>query len=150
MNYFPDEVCISPSVVPGEISLIIPLAGCGNSCKGCHSPHYQNAENGVLFSKEVVDSLYTQYCENITCIVFFNDFPDYSIVKEVSKDIPLGVFLGNDTVNMRILGRYFRYVKYGSYIEGKGGLDSKDTNQILFDTTVNKDITYLYRSKETW
>ena len=63
LNYFPNEVCIGLQEIPQEISLIVPLAGCGHNCLDCHSPHYQIATNGEELTVEKFKELLDKFLE---------------------------------------------------------------------------------------
>ena len=71
LNYFPDEVCIGLQEIPQEISLIVPLAGCGHNCLDCHSPHYQFATNGEELTIEKFKELLDKYKNKVSCVCFF-------------------------------------------------------------------------------
>lgn len=154
MNYFPDEVTIGLIEIPDEISLIIPLAGCGHRCKNCHSPHYQDTNNGVRITPDILFSLLESYKEKISCICFFNgeDFEDtVSFIKNIKNfySYKIAIYTGFDciqTIDSSILEN-IDYIKVGHYNEKLGGLDSKTTNQRLFKI---EDSNYIDITSKFW
>jgi anaerobic ribonucleoside-triphosphate reductase activating protein len=141
IRYFPKEVFLGLQEVPDEISLIIPLAGCGHKCKNCHSPHYQNKKNGEVLSWSIYLNLLEQYNNKVSCICFFGG--EHS--KELASFIwnaksffnkKIALYSGYDTIdsipNNSDFINFLDYIKIGHYNEELGGLESKTTNQKLY------------------
>lgn len=135
MNYFPDQVFIGLQEIPGEITLIIPLAGCSHSCRGCHSPEYQNEFGGEVLTEERYIKYLQQYKDKVSCICLFGGehtplwLTVFSSVAR-SRGFKVALYSGFDFEELpEGLADCFDYVKCGSYVEELGGLDSPTTNQ---------------------
>jgi len=157
LNYFPNEVCIGPQEIPQEISLIIPLAGCGHNCLDCHSHHYQFATNGEELTIEKFKELLDKYKNKVSCICFFGGEHDE---RQLLNLILLSKIYNKKTAlysgyELSELEEKFKsnilseldYLKTGQYIKQVGGLDSQTTNQRLFK--VVKD-DYVNITKQFW
>ena len=159
MNYFPDEVSIGFLEIPIEISLIIPLAGCGKACPSCHSPHHRTATNGVIFTEKELVSAIEKRKDKISCVCFFNGEANpeelisfLTIVK--GYKLKTAFYSGRNSIeelDTNILP-FLDYIKLGEYREADGPIDNKETNQKLFrvkDGELQEDITNLFwRNKE--
>lgn len=141
-----------------EISLCINISGCSNNCTGCHSP-YLAQDIGKELTFERLQWLIKQN-EGITCIAFMggDSNPD-----EIWK---LGLLLESHYPNLKsawysgkqnmpdlspemfFRGIPFNFVKLGPYIAEKGPLDSKTTNQQMWQidkkTGKSENITYKF------
>lgn len=150
MNYFPEETLISLVEVPGEISLIIPIAGCGHFCKGCHSPHYQNENNGEELTEDIFLELLKKYKNKVSCICFFGGEHSVFSIAEIAKcfGFKIALYSGYEklwNIPFHLL-KLLDYLKLGEYNESLGGLESKKTNQRMYKFINEKiDIT-----KEFW
>lgn len=139
MNYFKDHVRIGLIEVPGEISLLLPLAGCGHSCKGCHSPEYQNKENGQALVMFEIESLLDSYKDKCTCLCIFegeHSPVDLLLIIDlaISAGYKIALYSGYEkmwSIAFPILQK-LNYLKLGEYIEEFGGLQSKTTNQRMY------------------
>jgi len=157
LNYFPDEVCVGLQEIPQEISLIIPLAGCGHNCLDCHSHHYQIPTNGEELTIEKFKELLDKYKNKISCICFFGgeyeekqllNFILLSKIHNLKTALYSGFELSEleEKFKSNILSE-LDYLKTGQYIKQVGGLDSQTTNQRLFK--VVKD-NYINITKQFW
>jgi anaerobic ribonucleoside-triphosphate reductase activating protein len=157
LNYFPDEVCIGLQEIPQEISLIIPLAGCGHNCLDCHSPHYQIATNGEELTIEKFKELLDKYKNKVSCICFFSGEHEerqllnfillsktYNLKTALYSGFELFELEENFKSNILI---ELDYLKTGQYIRQVGGLDCKTTNQKLWEI---KDNNYINITKQFW
>jgi anaerobic ribonucleoside-triphosphate reductase activating protein len=139
MNYFPEEVTIGFQEIPDEISLIIPLAGCGHKCPNCHSPHYQDKNNGVNLSSELLFLLLDKYKNKVSCVCFFNgeDSDDLaSYLRDIKRLYNYKIALYSGFYFLELIDeaivQSLDYIKLGGYEESLGGLNSRDTNQKLY------------------
>ncbi len=157
LNYFPGEVCIGLQEIPQEISLIIPLAGCGHNCLDCHSPHYQFATNGEELTIEKFKELLDKYKNKVSCICFFSGEHEERqllnfILLSKTYNLKTALYSGfelfelEENFKSNILSE-LDYLKTGQYIKQVGGLDSQTTNQRLFK--VVKD-DYINITKQFW
>lgn len=122
--------------IPDEITLCINISNCPNNCKGCHSPWLLEDVGTPLTYLELMRLIEAN--KGITCVSFMGgdrepweiyrlarlikeEFPELKTAwysgKEYSKDL--------ETTNLN-------YIKVGPYIQDRGGLDSPNTNQILY------------------
>jgi len=153
LNFFKNEVTVGLLEIPDEISLIIPLAGCGHRCKNCHSPHYQDKNNGIELTPELLFPLLDKYKNKVSCICFFGgeDFDETACYLNDIKhfyNFKTALYSGFDCINTldQLLLDQLDYLKVGHYNETLGGLDSKTTNQKLFkiENSDYIDITYKF------
>ena len=67
-------------------------------------------------------------------------------------NLKVGWYSGKPTISEHIDGRYFDYIKIGPYLQNKGPLDSKTTNQRMYKVFVEDghityiDITHVFQS----
>ena len=126
---------------PDETTLAINISNCPNRCPGCHSPHLWN-DIGTPLTLEVLDSLINEYSGLITCICFMGGDADAAVVNSLAQwmktahpKMHIGWYSGRTRLAKEINVRNFDYIKLGPYIETKGGLNRKSTNQRLYKIT---------------
>lgn len=146
MNYFPEQVFVGLIEVPDEISLIIPFAGCGHTCKGCHSPEYQSKYNGVRLNAPTFFSLLEKYKDKVSCICFFGGEHEESLSWYIQKAKAAGfktaLYSGYEYGSIpEVVIESLDYLKTGCYDESLGGLLNVTTNQRLYQMNPFKDIT---------
>lgn len=150
MNYMPDESDVVFQELPGEISLTFSITGCGKHCPGCHSPHLQDSRNGVeLTAQRFLDAI-SAYDGFITNVLFFGGEwePDTLVqlfILAQTRGLKTTLFTADLSVDNAILN-HLDFIKTGPYIEALGGLDSRTTNQRVYNLTTGTDITYKYWS----
>ena len=136
--------------VPDEISLCINISNCQCHCKGCHSPYL--AED--IGEELNIDSLHELISNNkgITCVSFMGGDSnpkeiDYlaSIVKEYYS-LKTAWYSGVQALSKDIHIWNFSYIKLGPYIEELGPLNSKTTNQKMYEvcnmSSINQEPRY--------
>jgi anaerobic ribonucleoside-triphosphate reductase activating protein len=141
-----DYITVSLQEIPNEISLIIPLSGCGCHCKGCHTSIYRDANSGELVSLLDYITLLEKYRGKCSCICFFEGrgVEDLAYVaKELGFKIAL--YSGKSYVDYDIP---FDYLKVGEYKEELGGLRERTTNQRMYK--LQEDGSYKCITKEFW
>lgn len=156
MNILRDEIQLSLVEVPGEISLVIPIAGCSRRCKGCHSPHYWDPHNGTEITLDVIKELVSLYKDKATCICFMGGMDESpSEFRWMLAAFTwhgwtghYAVYVGaeyNDSYRVDdFIIPYLDYVKFGAYKEELGGLECKNTNQRMFHLPHWEDITHKF------
>lgn len=130
--------------IPDEVTLAINLSNCPHRCPGCHSPHLRS-DIGEILSEKALSDLIFKYEKAITCVCFMGGdaSPDelcklaVFIRKKWGQKIKTAWYSGNNTLQNKEFTRYFNYIKLGEYIQSKGGLDKKTTNQRLY--RISKD-----------
>lgn len=133
--------------VPNEISLAINISGCPYKCKGCHSQHLWNYVGRYLIDD--IDDLLNKYDNLISCVCFMGGDQNqddllYCINKAKEKNYNVCLYTGADDINSideRIINK-LDYIKIGRYIDELGGLDSKTTNQRMYDLKNQKEIFF--------
>ena len=133
--------------VPNEISLAINISGCPYKCKGCHSMYLWEYKGEYLI--EDIETLINKYKGLITCVCFMGGDQNeddllYCINKAKEYNLKTCLYTGCDDINLlsnRVLSN-LDYIKYGRYIEEKGGLNCKSTNQKMIDLNSNKEIKF--------
>ena len=138
MNYFPEYVQLALSEVPGEISVVVPLAGCGKHCPHCHSPHLQDRDGGEFLTIPILHEILMKYKSKASCVLFFGgeydsdrllDFVTYADYYRFKVALYSGYEL--EELDSRLVGM-LDYIKIGPYIEELGGINVKGTNQRLW------------------
>ena len=145
------EVDATFSEVPKEVSLTISVNGCGNRCKGCHSPHLQENKGKVL-DIDTLNDLLEEYSEHVSVVTFLGGDNNPSLVellefiKTEYSGLKICIYTGNNTIPDEMMD-YLDYYKIGSYIEELGGLSSVLTNQRMYKLVDGEpiDITHMFR-----
>jgi len=145
MNYIKSMVTVGLIEIPDEISLIIPVAGCGRKCPSCHTPELQDRNNGEPFTLDILKGLLDCHMGLISCVCFFEGSRDGAILsmcKEIKRRrLKTALYTGANHVDDFVVSM-FDYVKLGPYDERFGGLADRHTNQRLFYH--KQDITYKF------
>lgn len=143
---------ISLTELPDHISLVYMVPGCGNKCKGCHTPELQDKHNGEVFSLEEFESHLKKYKNKCTACVFLGGewFPDFSEFLKIAKEYNMVtcLYTGKEIIDGGIL-YYLDYVKYGPWKEEKGGLDNPNTNQRFIEVATGKIINNKFHRRTT-
>ena len=144
--------------VPDEVTLAINISNCPCHCEGCHSP-YLAEDIGTELTIEELVRLGTE-TEGITCIAFMGGDSDPKRINKLAKfvteelDLKVAWYSGRQYIPDEINIGNFNYIKIGPYIPKLGGLDSENTNQIMYEVievhTLSQrymlnDITYKFR-----
>lgn len=141
--------------VPDEITLAINISNCPCHCKGCHSSYLAEDIGTPLDEDSLVELLLDN--KGITCIAFMggDSDPEYinwlaSIMRDMNDsepgnwaDVKIAWYSGRQELSPDIDLRNFDYIKLGPYIEEKGPLSSRTTNQVMLqiDNSYGKPIT---------
>lgn len=134
--------------VPNEVSLAINISGCPHRCEGCHSKELWEYIGAYL--TDDMDELLEEYGDLISCVCFMGGDQnskelEYCIDKVKEKQLKTCLYTGTDNTNLidKSIIQKLDYIKVGKYIEDLGGLDSKTTNQKMYDLKNNKEITFI-------
>lgn len=145
--------------IPDETTLAINISNCPCHCKGCHSSYLAEDIGTPLDEDSLVELLLNN--KGITCIAFMggDSDPEYinwlaSIMRDMNDsepgnwaDVKIAWYSGRQELSPDIDLRNFDYIKLGPYIEEKGPLSSRTTNQIMlqidnsYGKSIVKDIT---------
>ena len=151
------DTAVTFAEVPDEISLCINISNCPIKCKDCHSKYlWENI--GKQLNTKILDSLIKQN-EGITCICFMGGdinvkeiliFARY--IRKNYSNLKIAWYSGQEKIS-KIIKRElhnFDYIKTGPFIKEFGPLNSKTTNQRLYEVCcisiwkVYHDITYKF------
>ena len=147
--------------VPDEITLAINISNCPCHCEGCHSS-YLAEDIGTELTIEELVRLGTE-TEGITCIAFMGGDSDPKRINKLAKfvteelDLKVAWYSGRQYIPEEIQLCNFNYIKIGPYVEKLGGLNSENTNQIMYEVIevhtlsqryMLKEITYKFRKNE--
>lgn len=136
--------------VPDEITLAINISNCPCNCKNCHSSYLAQDIGEELNShslKKLIDDN-----KGITCISFMggdsSPLDINTLAQWVKINYPLKVawYSGRHELNEDINIKWFNYIKLGPYIEELGPLNSKTTNQKMYEvcnmSSINQEPRY--------
>jgi len=129
--------------VPDEISLCINLTNCPHRCVGCHSPWLQK-DSGIPLTYVELVKLIKQNA-GVTCICFMGgDKEPWEVVrlaKLIREDFEYyKIAWYSGSTEMPDHQNQFDYVKFGPYIEERGPLTSKTTNQIMVEFNLSGEV----------
>ncbi len=123
--------------IPDEITLAINISNCPCQCKGCHSPYLAEDIGTPLTVKEVNRLIKDN--KGITCICFMGGDAEpeeintvAKIISKTHKKLRIAWYSGRQELSKEINLKNFYYIKLGPYIEEKGPLTSKTTNQRFY------------------
>lgn len=141
--------------IPDETTLAINISNCPCHCKGCHSSYLAEDIGTPLDEDSLVELLLDN--KGITCIAFMggDSDPEYinwlaSIMRDMNDsepgnwaDVKIAWYSGRESLPKSINLNNFDYIKLGPYIEEKGPLSSRTTNQVMLqiDNSYGKPIT---------
>lgn len=134
------DVIIGFNEVPDEISLCINISNCPNNCKGCHSSYLKKDIGYVLDNESLMTLIKSN--KGISCVCLMGgDREPYSIlslarcIKVAFPELKVAWYSGKETLPdcITINIHNFDYIKIGSYVEEKGGLDNPNTNQVMYE-----------------
>ena len=139
--------------VPDEVTLAINISNCPCHCEGCHSS--QLAEDiGEKLNEKVLDELIQENRSAITCVAFMGGDAHPAIVDKLAKyviknyDLKTAWYSGRQELSDQIHLKNFHFIKLGPYMKDKGPLNSKTTNQRMYqiqeksaDNLIMVDIT---------
>ena len=152
------ETFIGLREVPDEIALCINISGCPNHCEGCHSS-YLAEDIGTELTFEELEKLIKQNSGISTiCFMGGDNDPDYIwtlglLLETHYPNLKSAWYSGKQNMPDLSPENFFRgipfnFIKLGPYISEKGPLDSKTTNQQMWQIDKNTgkatDITYKF------
>lgn len=128
--------------IPSEVSLCISITGCTVGCKDCNSK-WLWIDKGEPLTNHVIDQLLEKH-PYVTCVCLLGESDNWVWVNTLNAYIKekhhrkTALYTGHSLQTaLWFLNLYFLdYLKVGSYIKELGGLDSKDTNQRLYELKV--------------
>lgn len=140
LKYVDSEVTFSE--IPDEITLCINISNCPCHCKGCHSPYLTEDIGEELTCERLEELLQTN--KGITCISFMGgDIDPIEIVglakytKLFYPELKIAWYSGKQELPKHFNLEMFNFIKLGPYIENFGPLNSKTTNQRMYEVIYN-------------
>lgn len=141
VKYIKEDTSVVFNEIPDEVTLAVNISNCQHKCKGCHSP-YLREDIGEELNFKVIDELIEKN-DGITCFCFMgvgNDLEslkdDVLYIKDKYPYLKVGIYSGADPKQVYKVDEFFNmkldYLKLGEYIEERGPLNKKTTNQVLF------------------
>ena len=139
--------------IPDETTLAINISNCPCHCKGCHSS-YLAQDIGKPLNKSSLSEL-IEGNKGVSCVSFMGGDNDaihlVALASWVKTHTNLKVAWYSGRQELAgIVARqlqWFDYIKLGPYKEELGGLDNRETNQVLlqidnsYGKSIVKDIT---------
>ena len=149
LKYYNSDIVFQE--IPDEVTLAVNLTGCPCRCPGCHSPQLWE-DIGEPLDEAALAAMYAEYAGEVTCIALMGGDADPAAVEKlcayVKREIGLrsAWWSGRPELPRGIDLGHFDYVKTGPYVEAKGGLKSRTTNQRLYHVEGGRleDITYRF------
>lgn len=140
------DTYISLQEVPGEISMIFQITNCPHRCPGCHSKELWS-DKGIELNLKRLEEVIGPYKGYLSCICFFGGEWDPDLAVFLRRIQIMGLktclYTGADSVSDE-LEASLNYLKVGSYIEKRGGLESESTNQVFHDLDHEKVLNNLF------
>lgn len=142
------DTLIGFAEIPNEISLCINISNCPCHCEGCHSSYLAQDIGEPLDLQHLTNLIDTN--KGITCVCIMGGDANPSEVDDIAQDIKeyypelkVGWYSGRQELSNDIDLFNFDYIKLGSYKEEFGPLNSRTTNQRLYQIKNHKmlDIT---------
>lgn len=130
--------------IPDEVTLCINITGCKNGCKNCHSPYLAEDIGTELTFSEVKRLIKNN--SGISCIAFMGGDIEPKRVDALASfvtnhsQLKVAWYSGRQELSKDIELRNFDYIKLGPYIEERGPLSSRTTNQRLYRVEPFEDI----------
>ena len=147
------DTLVSFSEVPDEISLCINISNCPCGCIGCHSA-YLAEDIGEELTIEVLYDLVRKN-HGITCVCLMGGDSDPEMINHLAfglkiiswAKVKVAWYSGRQYIPDEIDTQFFDYIKIGPYVEKLGGLNSPNTNQIMYKIEDGELIDITYRFK---
>lgn len=137
IKYVPEMTSVVVEEIPDRLALAVEISNCRGNCVGCHSPFLQT-DIGEELTEETIDGLVADNF-GIDCFLFLGEGRDPESLLRLaghvrSTGLKAALYSGRTTVEDEIfLG--FDYVKVGPYVEKRGPLNVRTTNQRLYRVT---------------
>lgn len=136
--------------IPDEVTLSINISNCPCHCQGCHS-EYLWEDIGEPLNVMTLGDMLKEYGSDITCLSFMGGDATPQEVNSLAEwvrvhypNLAIAWYSGRQLLSPHIDLKNFDFVKLGPYIDDKGALNKRTTNQRLYSVTKNQrliDIT---------
>ena len=149
-----ESAMVTFTEVPDEISLCINVTGCPCKCKNCFEP-WLAEDTGTELNYAELQRLIEEN-PHITCVCFMGGdrwYDDLSIlIMEMRREFPnlkWAFYSGRQEMHP-FLPQVLDYYKVGPYLEERGPLNKKTTNQIFYKkiNDIWVDNTYRFQQEK--
>ena len=149
--------------IPDEITLAINISNCPCHCEGCHSPYLADDIGEPLDLQHLTNLIDNNRGITCVCIMGGDSSPkEIDMFARCIKDlydIKVAWYSGKQELSKDINLKWFDFIKLGPYIEELGPLNSKTTNQRMYEVVYShyedgtagyelNDITYKFHGKK--
>lgn len=156
VKYIKDEVMVTFSEVPDEISLTLNISNCPHHCKGCHSP-YLRKNIGDELTEDMLEELIKKN-DGITCVCFLGEGNDFEALFNLAKlvrkhNLKTALYTGLNFFNECLyydIQENFDYVKMGEYKEECGPLNKTTTNQKMYKIVMDENKNMNWFNEYKW
>lgn len=129
------DTLVSFQEIPDEISLCINISNCPNNCPGCHSSYLKDDVGTPLTYVELMQLISQN--QGISCVCFMGGDKEPWEVQRLAQRVKeeglkAAWYSGKSEIPEDIRLVNFDYVKLGPYMEEKGPLNSRTTNQVMY------------------
>ena len=137
------------SEVPDHISLTISVKGCGLKCDGCSWKGLTHFEE---FTLPDLENILIKNNKKISAVCFLggewesNIDKYFDLVKKYEKILCLYTGKELEELDETFVNK-LDFIKVGNWLEEKGGLNNKDTNQKYIDIKNNKVLNYKFQGE---
>ena len=124
--------------IPDEVTLSINISGCPCHCIGCHSSYLWD-DIGEELDEDSLKVMLDEYGADITCMSFMGGDGEPAMVNRLAAwtrehfpHLKIGWYSGRIGLSEGIELKNFDFIKLGPYVENKGGLNKRTTNQRMY------------------
>ena len=136
LKYIPSLTDTVIEEIPDRVTLAVEITNCRGNCPGCHSPFLRD-DIGEELTEAIIDKLLSDNF-GINCFLFLGEGSDSAALLKLARHIKrswpaveTAVYSGRESVDQEFYD-VFDYVKTGPYMEARGPLNSRNTNQRMF------------------
>ena len=136
IKYIPSLTDTVIEEIPDRVTLAVEISNCRGNCPGCHSPFLRD-DIGEELTAAAIDKLLDDNF-GINCFLFLGEGSDSAAllnlarhIKSAHPGVETAVYSGREKVEEDFFA-VFDYVKTGPYIEARGPLNNRNTNQRLY------------------
>lgn len=136
IKYIPSLTDTVIEEIPDRVTLAVEISNCRGNCPGCHSPFLRD-DIGEELTASAIDKLLEDNF-GINCFLFLGEGSDSAAllnlarhIKSAHPGVETAVYSGREKVEDDFF-TVFDYVKTGPYIEARGPLNNRNTNQRLY------------------
>lgn len=136
IKFLPESASVVLEEVPDKISLAVDITNCQGRCPGCHTP-FLRMDAGEELTPEKLDALIEDNF-GVNCFLFLGEGNDpdalLALVRHLNLKYPsleTALYSGLPQCEPRFWDA-FDYIKTGPFIQEKGPINNRDTNQRMY------------------